>query len=69
MEGKSRPRQRAPRVLRAFNPSRLQDDLLGNVYDRLLDVGDRAEGIQNEVSEPRLEKVSPVGRQIAKTGG
>ncbi len=39
MEGNTRRRLRAPRVLRALIPTRLQDDLLAAVYDRLLEVG------------------------------
>jgi hypothetical protein len=69
MEGKTRPRQRVPQVLRAFNPTRLQDDLLAVVYDRLLEVGARVDCTQVEVRKPHLEAVSAVRRQVAKTGG
>jgi hypothetical protein len=70
MEGNTRPRQRAPRVLRAFKPMRLQDDLLAAVYDRLLEVGARVvESVQNDLREPQLERVPAVQRQLAKTGG
>jgi hypothetical protein len=69
MEGNTRPRQRTPRVLRAFRPTRLQDDLLAAVYDRLLEAGARVESVQNELREPQVERVSAVQRQLAKTGG
>lgn len=69
MEGNTRPRQRGPRLLRTFRPTRLQDDLLAAVYDRLLEVGARVESVQNEVKEPQFEGGSAVQRQQAKTGG
>ena len=56
MDGKARPRQRAPRVLRAFIPTRLQDDLLAAVYDRLLEANAWVESNHNEVGESRLER-------------
>ena len=69
MEGKTRPRQCAPRVLRTLNSTRLQDDVLAVVYDRLLAVGARVESGRNEPGEPQLEMFSAVQRQLAKTGG
>jgi hypothetical protein len=69
MEGNTRRLLRARRVLRAFKPTRLQDDLLAAVYDRLLEVGARVESVQNDLREPQLERVSAVQRQLAKTGG
>lgn len=68
MDGKARPRQRAPRVFRALVPTRLQDDLLAAVYGRLLEVGARVEGSQNEVRKTQLERAATVQRQVAETG-
>jgi hypothetical protein len=42
MEGQPRPRQRGHLVFRRLTPSRLQDDLLSAVYDRLLAAGSLA---------------------------
>jgi hypothetical protein len=69
MEGKTRPRQCAPRVLRALNSTRLQDDVLAAVYDRLLAVSARVESGRNVPREPQLERSSAVQRQLARTGG
>jgi hypothetical protein len=69
MEGTTRPRQRAPQVLRAFAPTRLQDDLLAAVYDRLLDVGSQRDRVQDETREPQVEWVSAEHGQPAETGG
>jgi hypothetical protein len=69
MEGKKRPRQRAPEVLRAFNPTRLQDDLLAAVYDRVLNVGARVKVVQDELRERQLKGISAEQGQLAKTGG
>ena len=52
MEGNTRQRQLTPRVLRAFNPTRLQDDLLAAVYDRLLEVSARVEIVQDDQGAP-----------------
>ena len=68
MEGNTRQRLLTPRVLRAFKPTRLQDDLLAAVYDRLLEVSARVEIVQNDFREPQFERVSAVHRQLAKTG-
>jgi hypothetical protein len=68
MDGKARPRQRAPRVFRTFVPNRLQDDLLAAVYDRLLEAGARVEGNQDEVKGAQPERASDVQRQVAETG-
>jgi hypothetical protein len=69
MEGKRRPRQRAPQVLRTFNPTRLQDDLLAAVYDRLLVASVRVQIPQDKFEQPQLEAVSAEDGQLAKTGG
>ena len=69
MEGKRRPRQRTPRVLRTFNPTRLQDDLLAAVYDRLLGGNVRSQRSQDKLEQSQLEAVSVEYGQLAKTGG
>jgi len=61
MEGKTRPRQRTPQVLRTFNPTRLQDDLLAAVYDRLLEASVRVQIRQDKLEQPQLEAVSAEG--------
>ncbi len=69
MEGKTRPRQRTPQVLRTFNPTRLQDDLLAAVYDRLLEVSVRVQTPQDKLERTQLEAVPAEGGQPANTGG
>ena len=56
MEGARRPRQLAPQVTRTFAPTRLQDDWLAAVYDRLLDIAFRREGTQQESKEVRVKR-------------
>jgi hypothetical protein len=69
MEGTSRPRQRAPQVTRTFAPTRLQDDLLTAVYDRLLDVGSRRGGIQDESRGAWVDRSFVAHGLAAGTGG
>jgi hypothetical protein len=69
MEGTKRPRHRATRVLRTFAPTRLQDDLLTAVYDRLLDVGSERNSAQAERRRSRRAEVFPEHGQPAGTGG
>ena len=69
MEGTKRPRQRAPQVHRTFAPTRLQDDLLAAVFDRLLDVGTQRDRVQDEPRKPQLDGVSAEHGQPAETGG
>jgi hypothetical protein len=69
MEGKTRSRQRAPQVLRTFNPTRLQDDLLASVYDRLLEASVRVQIRQDKLEPLQLDAVSAEDGQLAKTGG
>jgi hypothetical protein len=69
MEGKTRPSQRAPRVLGRFAPTRLQDDLLAAVYDRLLVASSLVGRAHDEPNEAELESVSAGGRWLADTGG
>jgi hypothetical protein len=71
MEGKTRPRHRTSEVLRKFAPTRLQDDLLASVYDRLLHASSLPGGVRDEPKErePELEPVSAGGGWLADTGG
>jgi hypothetical protein len=69
MEGKPRARQRTPQVLRRFTPTRLQDDLLAAVYDRLLLASSLVGSAHDEPKEAELESVSAGGGWLADTGG
>jgi hypothetical protein len=69
MEGNTRPRQRRPQVLRTFTPTRLQDDLLAAVYDRLLEVEAAVDTVQEQPRKPCLKYVPAKDGQLAKTGG
>jgi hypothetical protein len=69
MEGQSRPRQRVPLVLRRFTPSRLQDDLLAAVYDRLLAAGISADRNRGTPPEPELARIVARPEQPVTTGG
>jgi hypothetical protein len=68
MEGRSRAR-RAPHVLRRFTPSRLQDDLLATVYDRLLVAGLSAGPSPDGTREPELVGIAAEPDRPATTGG
>ena len=46
MEGTLRKRRQAPQVLRSFAPTRLEDDVLAGVYQRLLSVHDRLAALE-----------------------
>ena len=69
MEGQSRPRQRVPLVLRRFTPSRLQDDLLAAVYDRLLAAGKSADRSRGRPPESELARIVAEPEQPVTTGG
>jgi hypothetical protein len=68
MEGRSRAR-RAPHVLRHFTPSRLQDDLLAAVYDRLLAAGLSVSTSHGGTREPELVGIVAEQDRPATTGG
>ena len=68
MEGRSRAR-RAPHVLRHFTPSRLQDDLLSAVYDRLLAAGLSAGTGPDGTRELELVGIAAEQDRPATTGG
>lgn len=69
MEGKTRPRQRTPQVLRTLNPTRLQDDVLAAVYDRLLQVEATVGTVLGQSRKPHRQCVPAEDGQLAKTGG
>ena len=68
MEGRSRAR-RAPHVLRHYTPSRLQDDLLAAVYDRLLAAGSSAGTSHDGTREPRRVAIAAEQDRAATAGG
>jgi hypothetical protein len=68
MEGRPRAR-RAPHVLRHFTPSRLQDDLLAAVYDRLLAAGLAAGASHDGTRQPELVAIAAEQDRPATTGG
>ena len=69
MEGKTRPRQRTPQVLRTFSPTRLQDDLLAAVYDRLLDASSRWTAFMEGHGNPSSHGSPPNTASWPTTGG
>jgi hypothetical protein len=69
MEGMLRSRQRTPQVLRSFAPTRLQDDLLAAVYERLLNASSAVDSGHGRTRESELAWVSAEHGQLAATGG
>ena len=59
MEGKSRLQQRTSQVVRRLVPTRLQDDLLAAVYDRLLDASSRAPEFATSPGSPSSNQSPP----------
>jgi hypothetical protein len=68
MEGTKRQRRQRPQVLRSFAPTRLADDLLAEVYERLLTTRDRLSAVQTEVKETQTLELLAQGQPVA-TGG
>jgi hypothetical protein len=68
MEGTSRKRRQAPQVLRFFAPTRLADDLLAGVYERLLADCDRFATVQIECKEMDTLALIAQGEPVG-TGG
>ena len=68
MEGTLRKRRLAPQVLRSFAPSRLEDDVLAGVYQRLLSVHDRLAALEVEFKEKDTLAGFAHGQLVA-TGG
>jgi hypothetical protein len=71
MEGTLRKRHSPPVVLRFFAPSRLADDVLAGVYERLLVVPDRLAAVNGVVKVVKDEDVLAGYSldQLAATGG
>jgi hypothetical protein len=69
MEGTLRSRHRSPQVLRSFAPTRLQDDLLAAVYERLLNVSSAVGSGHERTWDPERVWVSTEQGQLVATGG
>ena len=69
MEGTLRSRHCTPQVFRSFAPSRLLDDLLAAVYERLLSVSSAVDSGHERTREPQREWVSIEQGQLVATGG
>jgi hypothetical protein len=68
MEGTPRKRRQTPQVLRSFAPTRLADDVLAGVYQRLLSVHDRLAALEVEFKDKELLAGFAQGQLVA-TGG
>ena len=68
MEGTLRKRRQAPQVLRSFAPTRLEDDVLAGVYERLLSVHDRLAALEVEFKDKEMLAGFAHGQLVA-TGG
>jgi hypothetical protein len=68
MEGTLRKRRQAPQVLRSFAPTRLEDDVLAGVYQRLLSVHERLAALEVEFKEKEMLAEFAHGQLVA-TGG
>lgn len=69
MEGTLRSRHRTPQVLRSYAPTRLQDDLLAAVYERLLNAAPAVDGGHERTRESQCVWVSTEAGQFVVTGG
>jgi hypothetical protein len=69
MDGTACPRQRTLQVLRTFNPTRLQDNLLAAVYDRLLEVETPVGIVGGQTRKCHFKCVPVADGQLANTGG
>ncbi len=69
MEGKLRSRHRSPQVLRSFAPTRLQDDLLAAVYERLLNVSSAVDSGHERRRDRERVWVAAEQGQLVATGG
>ena len=69
MEGTLRSRHRTPQVLRSYAATRLQDDLLAAVYERLLNDTSVAYGGHERTRESQRERVSTEQGELVATGG
>jgi hypothetical protein len=69
MEGNTLRRHHAPQLLRCFAPTRLSEDLLADVYERLLKAVRQASAGQGRVLEGELEELVLGGEHAITTGG
>jgi hypothetical protein len=69
MEGTLQSRHRTPQVLRSYAPTRLQDDLLAAVYERLLNATSAVDSGHERTRESQRVWVSTGHGQLVATGG
>ena len=69
MEGNTLRHRPAPQVIRAFATTRLADDLLARVYERLLTVSGQGSGGQDYLMERLLQELPRGVDQPITTGG
>jgi hypothetical protein len=69
MEGTLRSRHRTPQVLRSYAPTRLQDDLLATVYERLLIASSAVDSGHDRTRESQGGWVSTEQGELVATGG
>ena len=69
MQGKSRQRQCLPPLLRAFAPTRLTEELLAGVYERLLGAGRHSGPAPAESRPPDPRANRAAEGQAITTGG
>jgi len=69
MQGKVRQRRCLPPLLRAFAPTRLTEELLAGVYERLLGADHRSSRVpaESRPADPRVNGVCE--EQTVTTGG
>jgi hypothetical protein len=69
MQGKARQRRCLPPLLRAFAPTRLTEELLAGVYERLLGAGHRGDPApaESRPTDPRVDCLCE--EQTVTTGG
>ena len=69
MDGTLRSRHRTPQVLRSHAPTRLQDDLLAAVYERLLNVSSAVDSGHERRPDRERVRASSAQGQLVATGG
>ncbi|TMQ33070.1 MAG: hypothetical protein E6K70_15135 [Planctomycetota bacterium] len=69
MDGAILKQRPAPQVIRCFAPSRLADDLLAEVYERLLKTGTHGFGVPTGCMEPAAQEHFLDQEQSVATGG
>jgi hypothetical protein len=69
MDGVTRKPRFAPQVIRDFAPSRLADDLLAEVYERLFKAGIHGSAVSVGFEEPESQEILLDQEQPMATGG